>query len=151
MALTLFILDCCPEDKTGEEPFKGVDQFPETLVFQTVTNNCTYKQSVSNQRQCLGNMKDGPQWSDVNLQNCPAKSPITNSLIKLSLTKICTPTTVIDCQTPVEVSGNLSQLINQTDSITTRQDLEYISIVLQNLAFHPTVFLFENADDAKTV
>uniref|UniRef100_A0A7M5XCD3 C-type lectin domain-containing protein n=4 Tax=Clytia hemisphaerica TaxID=252671 RepID=A0A7M5XCD3_9CNID len=122
-------LDCCPENKIGEEPFKGVDQLNETLVFQTITNNCTYKQSASNERQCHGNMKDGPRWSNVNLQNCPAKSPITNSLISLSLTKICTPTTFIDCQTPVEVSGNLSQLINQTDSITTRQDLEYISIV----------------------
>ncbi|XP_066920828.1 adhesion G-protein coupled receptor G7-like [Clytia hemisphaerica] len=144
-------LDCCPENEIGEEPFKGVDQFNETLVFQTITNNCTYKQSASNERQCHGNMKDGPRWSNVNLQNCPAKSPITNSLISLSLTKICTPTTFIDCQTPVEVSGNLSQLINQTDSITTRQDLEYISIVLQNLALHPTAFLLENADDAKTI
>uniref|UniRef100_A0A7M5V0Y8 Uncharacterized protein n=3 Tax=Clytia hemisphaerica TaxID=252671 RepID=A0A7M5V0Y8_9CNID len=144
-------LDCCSEDLEGEESFKGVERFPETLVSQSVTNNCTYKQSASSQRQCLGNMKDGPKWSNVNLQNCPAKSPITNSLIELSLKKICTPSTLTDCQTPVEVSGNLSQLINRTDSITTRQDLEYISIVLQNLAIHPTAFLPNDTDNAKTI
>ena len=123
------------------------------MVSQNFINKCTYNPSSSNSRQCLGNLKNGPKWEKFNLVNCSAKSPVTNNLIKLSKVKLCKDDGEIGtgCQTPVEVSGNLSQLIDSGESITTRQDLEYIGIVLRGLATHPTAFLPNNTDDAKKV
>ena len=104
--------------------------------------------------QCRGNLKDGPKWQEVDFNECLAKSPVTNSLIKLSKTKLCERHNEIGnrCQTPVEVSRNLSKLIDSGEDITTRQDLEYIVIILRGLATHPTAyFLHNNTDDAQKV
>ena len=150
---TTFSIDCCPKDKTGEESFKGVKSFPEALVSQNFINNCTYNPSSTSSRQCRGNLKDGPKWEKFNLINCSAKSPVTNNLIKLSKVKLCKDDGEIGtgCQTPVQVSGNLSHLIDSGERITTRQDLEYIGIILGGLATHPTAFLPNNTDDAQKV
>ena len=142
--------DCCQQSKEGEESFKGVQEFNTTLVSITVTNNCTYSQSKS-KRQCVGNMKDGPQWSEIDHQNCSAKSPATNSLIQLSKITLCDDSLSEDCQTPVELSGNLSQIINNSETVTTRQDLDYINIVLQSLVAYPKSFLPTDPESAKTV
>jgi len=83
-------------------------------------------------------MKDGPQWSEVDLEDCLAKSPTTNSLIQLSKVSLCDKSLSDDCQTPVELSGNLSQIISSPTTVTTRQDLDYINIVLKSLIAHPT-------------
>ena len=146
--------DCCPADESGDESFKGVVSFPPTLVSKTIINNCTYNPSSTSSRQCRGNLKDGPQWQEVDFVNCSAKSNVTNNLIKLSKVKLCTDDNDVGkngCQTPVEVSGNLSKLIESGENITTRQDLEYIGEVLKGLA-NSTAFSPNNtADDAKKV
>ena len=116
-------------------------------------NNCTYKPSARSSRRCRGDLKDGPKWEEVILDNCPAKSPVTNDLIKLSNVRLCDLNNTIagECQGPVELSGNLSKLIDSGESITTQQDLEYISIILKGLASHPTVFLANNSKSANKV
>ena len=150
--LIICLPDCCKEDTTGEESFKGVEHFPDTLVSQNFINKCTYNPSTTSSRNCRGNLKNGPKWEKVNFAKCPAKSPVTNSLIKLSNIKLCDDTNIENgCQTPVEVSGNLSQLINSGNKITTRQDLEYISIILKSLATHATAFLPNKTKEAETV
>lgn len=152
-SLATFNTDCCPEGKLGEDSFKGIEEFQEALVSQRFINNCKYNPSSTSSRHCRGNLKDGPKWEEFNLLNCSAKSNVTNDLIKLSKIKLCKDDNSMGsgCQTPVEVSGNLSQLINSGKSITTRQDLEYISIILKGLATHPTAFSPNNTHNAKEV
>ena len=140
--------DCCTEDTTGEESFKGVERFPDTLISQNSTNNCTYNPSKTSSRRCRGDLKNKPKWEKVNLTNCQAKSVVTNNLIKLNNVKLCNSNMIENkCQNPIEVSGNLSQFIDSGDSITTQQDLEYISTILERL----TTFLPNNTKDAEKV
>ena len=116
-------------------------------------NNCTYKPAATSRRRCRGNLKDGPKWEKVILDNCPAKSQVTNKLIELSNVKLCdiNNTIVEECQGPIEVSENLSKLIDSGDSITTRHDLEYVSIILRGLASHTTAFSPNKSKSAQKV
>ena len=123
------------------------------MVSQNVRNNCTYKPSATSSRRCRGDLKDGPKWEEVILDNCPAKSPVTNNLIELSNVKLCDSnnTIVEECQGPIEVSEKLLELIDSGESITSQHDLEYVSIILKGLASHPTAFLQNNTKAAKEV
>ena len=123
------------------------------MVSQNFINNCTYNPTSTSSRQCRSNLKDGPKWQEVDFNNCSANSSVTNSLIKLSKVKLCKDDGEIGngCQTPVEVSGNLSRLIDSGESVTTRQDLEYTGIVLKGLATHPTAFSPNNTENAEKV
>ena len=119
---------------------------------KTIINNCKYNPSSTSSRHCRGNLKDGPQWEEIDFVNCSAKSNVTNNLIKLSKIKLCADDTGNNgCQTAVEVSGNLSQLIENGESITTPQDFEYTGIILKGLATHPTAFSPNNTQNAEKV
>lgn len=124
------------------------------MISQTFINNCTYNPSLKSSRQCRGNLKDGPKWDDVNLDNCSAKSKVTDNLIELSKIKLCNDDNKneTECQSPVEVSSNLSQLIDSGRKITTRQDLKYIKIILKRLVeFKQTTLSSNNIGKEKKV
>ena len=112
------------------------------MVSQNSINKCKYNPSSTISRWCRGNLKDGPKWEKVDFVNCSAKSPVTNNLIKLSKVRLCKDDGEIgtDCQSPIEVSGNLSKLIESEENITTSQDIVYTGIVLKALATHSTAF-----------
>lgn len=143
----------------GDSSFKGIQHFPKTLVSHVVTNNCTYNTSKTYIRKCLWNLKDGPRWEELDITSCPAKSPVTNDLIKLSKTDICGENNISGawfhdaggCKTPVEVSGNLSQLIKSKENITTPNDIQYTSMIIKKLAVHSTAFLPNNTNNAERV
>ena len=123
------------------------------MVSQNVINTCTYKPSATCIWRCRGDLKDGPKWEEAIHVDCPAKSPVTINLIKLSNVKLCDSNNTIleECQGPIEVSENLSKLIDRGESITTQDDLEYVSIILGGLASHPTAFSPNNSKSAQKV
>ena len=104
------------------------------MVSKSVTTNCTYNPLVTITRKCIGNLRDGSRWEDPDLTNCSAKSPITNELDDLSEIRICGVGEDTDsCKTPVEVSVDLARLIGSQESITTREDVEFVSLILADL------------------
>ena len=83
MFICIFSTDCCPADVQGEESFKGVYTYNQTLVNTNVQQPCVYSANQLSERECLPDLEIGPQWGTIDLEKCPAKSEVTNRLIEL--------------------------------------------------------------------
>ena len=77
------IIDCCLRIYDGDEEFKGRYSFPETFANNTYIVQCKYN-SAELSRKCVSDMKNGPFWSETDLNNCDAKYTTTNDLLKLN-------------------------------------------------------------------
>ena len=123
-------------------------------MYLQAQNDQNQSMQSTSTRQYPGNLEDGPQREEVNFVNCSAKSSVTNNLIKLSEVKLCKDENGDcnnGCQTAVEVSGNLSQLIESGQIITTPKDLDYIGKVLKGLANSTSFSPNSTQDDAEKV
>lgn len=119
--------DYCSGVSFGEESHKRVQLYPTTLVL----TNATYNPLVTIKRWCTGNLRDSFKWD---LTDCRANPPITNELDDLSNIRICGVGRDTDlCKSPVDVSDKLSRLIGIQESITSRQDLKFTSLILADL------------------
>ncbi|XP_057312510.1 uncharacterized protein LOC130654023 isoform X2 [Hydractinia symbiolongicarpus] len=129
-------LDCCFENETGEDSFKGVYHYNKTLVNNTdsqIQKQCRYSTTRKSYRVCKRDLELGPQWSDVDLRKCLAKEVTTQNLEILSQVAVCNVTITTNCSSVDEVAANLSAIVSNGSVITTQQDVTYIANTIKNL------------------